>query len=55
MNHGADVLLKLINDKRREASQLLLARKLNQAITASREVDQLREEYYRLKNNGRFR
>ncbi|MBC9786263.1 hypothetical protein H1S01_17535 [Heliobacterium chlorum] len=49
MKSEADKLLKLIHKKRHEASRLLLARKLNQAILVSREVDQLREEYCRLK------
>ncbi|MBC9786476.1 hypothetical protein H1S01_18630 [Heliobacterium chlorum] len=49
MKSEADKLLKLIHKKRHEASRLLLARRINQAILVSREVDQLREEYCRLK------
>ncbi|MBC9786425.1 hypothetical protein H1S01_18375 [Heliobacterium chlorum] len=50
MKSEADKLLKLIHKKRHEASRLLLARRINQAIMVSREVDRLREEYAKLKH-----
>ncbi|WP_188042041.1 hypothetical protein [Heliobacterium chlorum] len=42
MKSEAEQLLKLIHKKHHEASRLLLARRINQAIMVSREVDRLR-------------
>lgn len=53
MYSNAEDLLQKINQKRHEASRFLLERKLDQAVRASREVDLLREEYYRMLNSGR--